>query len=104
MGCFEIAVCVHLPLVSGSCPRGYMYLSGSGTGSLVASHSLAPDLCQDKCNEDDSCAGYETNTRLGTCQLDTLVGPSNPPISDQVFCSKLCKVLLLVLIVLSISY
>ena len=102
MGCFEISVGVPLCLFSGTCPRGYMYLQGSGTGSLVASHSLAPDLCQDKCNNDDSCAGYETNTRLGTCQLDTLVGPSNPPISGQVFCSKLCKALLLVLVVLII--
>ena len=67
-----------------------MYIEGSGTGSLTASHALSPDLCQDKCNTDHSCAAFETNTELGTCQLDSLVGPSSQAISGQTFCSKLC--------------
>ena len=68
-----------------------MYIEGSGTGNLEASHSLSSDLCQEKCNEDEQCNGFEVNEDLGTCQLETFVGPSNPPTSGQVFCSKLCN-------------
>ena len=81
----------YVSLQPGSCPKGYMYIEGSGSANLEASHSLAADLCEEKCSLNDLCNGFEVNADLGTCQLDTLVGPSNPPVAGQVFCSKLCK-------------
>ena len=68
-----------------------MYIEGSGSGNLEASHSLSAELCEEKCSLNDLCNGFEVNEDLGTCQLDTLIGPSNPPVTGQVFCSKLCK-------------
>ena len=79
--------------VTTECPRGYMYLEGSGTGNIEKATQASGDECRDACSVNDVCQGYDFNTVTSECWLDTLVGPSNPAIASQYFCSKLCKIL-----------
>ena len=68
-----------------------MFLDGSGTGNIEKATRDSGDDCRDACSVDDDCQGYDFNANTMECWLDTLVGPSNPAIEGQYFCSKLCK-------------
>ena len=70
-----------------------MYLEGSGTGNIEKATRASGDECRDACSINDECQGYDFNTNTLECWQDTLVGPSNPAIANQYFCSKLCKIL-----------
>ena len=93
--CLQILKCWFLYwnlALEGKCPHGYMFLEGSGTGSLKKIISSSSDECKDACSTTDDCLGYDYNSDNNDCWLNSNFGPSNiTSIENQVFCSKLCK-------------
>ena len=69
-----------------------MSLDGSGTGNIEKAVRGSDDECRDACSVNDECQGYDFNTDNMECWLDTFLGPSNPAIENQYFCSKLCEI------------
>ena len=69
-----------------------MSLEGSGTGNIEKAARASDDECRDACSVNNDCQGYDFNTDTMECWLDTSVGPSNPALENQYFCSKLCEI------------
>ena len=73
------------------CPKGYLEMEGSGSGSINRTSTETIDECGEHCSRDDDCKSFEFHQRSKQCSLDTLIAPSGEVSDNQIFCSKLCK-------------